>query len=305
MSAATPIKMYPVVNNPQRITGGYYLKAKCIQNSAIAHAAPHVREIWDHLLKEANYADRKTFGTIIKRGQLFTDYNEIIEALTWKEGFVRKSYKKHHVDYAMRWLRQEAMITTEKTTRGLIVTVCKYEYYQNSANYEKDTDYDTPTVTTRQTTRQTTPITTQKDDVSNSKSTSNKEKDGNGYDSDKDMASERQAATITKELKELKENTGADAPPKPKSFKQLTEKEFYNQIAEYKNQFPKEMLREFFDSWSEKTPSGKMKFQLRDTWELKKRLDTWQRNDERWNRKGKTESKEPEQQSHVSILKKL
>jgi hypothetical protein len=28
-----------------------------------------------------------------------------------------------------------ALVTTAKTTRGLIVTICQYEYYQNQANY--------------------------------------------------------------------------------------------------------------------------------------------------------------------------
>jgi hypothetical protein len=146
----SPISDFPlkVVNEP--IPGGFYLKARCIQNSAIATAAPHVREIWDWLIKEANYLDNKTHGVIIKRGQLFTDYNEIINGLSWCEGFIKKHYKKHHVDYAMRWLRQEQMITTQKTTRGLIITICKYDYYQNAANYEYATDYDRITTGLRQ-----------------------------------------------------------------------------------------------------------------------------------------------------------
>lgn len=133
-----------------KIDGGYYIKARKIQDSAIAKSAPHVREIWDWLLKAANHKDNKCYGVTIKRGQLFTDYSEIIEELSWREGFVKKSYKKHHVDYAMRWLRQELMITTQKTTRGLLITVCNYNTYQNPANYENDFDYDTITTRLRQ-----------------------------------------------------------------------------------------------------------------------------------------------------------
>lgn len=147
MDAAKQSNMYPIVNNStnvmnEPIPGGFYIKARCIQDSAIAIAAPHVREIWDWLIKEANHKPKKTHGTTINRGQVFTDYNEIIEGLMWREGFIKKGYKKHHVDYAMRWLRQEQMITTQKTTRGLIITICKYDYYQNPANYERDKDYD-------------------------------------------------------------------------------------------------------------------------------------------------------------------
>lgn len=37
------------------------------------------------------------------------------------------------------------MITTTKTTRGLIVTICQYDFYQNGSNYEQANDYATNT----------------------------------------------------------------------------------------------------------------------------------------------------------------
>ena len=40
-----------------KIQGGYYIKARKIQESEIAHAPPHVREIWDWLLWDANWKD--------------------------------------------------------------------------------------------------------------------------------------------------------------------------------------------------------------------------------------------------------
>lgn len=136
-----PAKILQLPNIP----GGFYIKARCIQDSAIAVAPPHVREIWDWLIKEANHKPRSSFGRLIQRGQVFTDYKEIQEALHWRVGFIKRGYKKHHVDYAMAWLRQELMITTTKTTRGLLVTICKYDYYQNPSNYEKNNDTDNQT----------------------------------------------------------------------------------------------------------------------------------------------------------------
>jgi len=41
------------------IEGGYYIKARVIKHKKIAHAAPHVREIWDYCLREANHKTRK------------------------------------------------------------------------------------------------------------------------------------------------------------------------------------------------------------------------------------------------------
>lgn len=127
--------------NP-KIEGGYYIKARVISNSEITHSPPHVREIWDWLLKEANHKDRKVSGKIIKRGQCFTSYNDIREALSWKVGYRKQRYKKSDCDFSMRFLRSRLMITTQKTTRGLIITICNYGFYQNPKNYVSDNDYD-------------------------------------------------------------------------------------------------------------------------------------------------------------------
>jgi hypothetical protein len=81
----------------------------------------------------------------------------------------------------------------------------------------------------------------------------------------------------TVSTKEQGVSADAEAPPLPKTYKQLSEEEFYAEIATFKNDFSKELLREFFDYWSEKDTKGKMRFQLERTWELKKRLQKWAR----------------------------
>lgn len=54
---------------------------------------------------------------------------------------------------------------------------------------------------------------------------------------------------------------------------------FYADIAKYKDKYPAEILRRFFDYWSERTPDGKkMKFEMEKTWETGKRLGTWYAN---------------------------
>jgi len=62
------------------------------------------------------------------------------------------------------------------------------------------------------------------------------------------------------------------------------EKDFYNAVAFYVNDYPKEILRAFFEYWSELNTSGKkMKFELEKTWELSKRLNTWANRDKTFN----------------------
>ena len=114
------------------IQGGYYIKARCIQESEISKAPPHVREIWDWLLMQANHSDSK----VCKRGQCIRSYKDIQEGLSWYVGFRKETYKKHHCEKAMKWLKKADMIATEKTTRGIIITVINYDTYQNPKNYE-------------------------------------------------------------------------------------------------------------------------------------------------------------------------
>jgi len=129
-----------------RIKGGFYLKAKCVQESWIAKAPPHVREIWDLFLRKAFYAD----GKKIKIGQLLVTYKDIIEELSWFVGYRKVTYKKHHCEIAMKALVKAAMITTTKTTRGVIVTVLNYSKYQNIKNYECYSESYTKATTTLQ-----------------------------------------------------------------------------------------------------------------------------------------------------------
>ena len=72
-----------------------------------------------------------------------------------------------------------------------------------------------------------------------------------------------------------------NTPPtaKQKSFKSLTEDEFKYSLVPFVQQFGKKTVRDFFDYWTEPTPSGKMRFQLEKAWDTKRRLTTWKRNE--------------------------
>lgn len=125
----------------ESVEGGFYLKARKIKGSAIAKAPPHVREIWDWILMNANFADRGN----LKRGQLIASYDQIIEDLSWYVGYRKMTYKKHHCETAMKLLVKHTMVTTTKTARGMIITVCNYDKYQDPANYESRNGAETKT----------------------------------------------------------------------------------------------------------------------------------------------------------------
>lgn len=126
------------MDNKEKIPGGYYIKARKIRDSQIAHCAPVVREIWDYLLRECNHTDNPKSG--IKRGQIFTSYPDMMEALHWYVGYRKNTYSKTQCERATKVLTNMDMITTTKTTRGLIITICNYETYANPKNYEDNNE---------------------------------------------------------------------------------------------------------------------------------------------------------------------
>ena len=98
-----------------------------------------------------------------------------------------------------------------------------------------------------------------------------------------------------KESKEelfVPETETVSAPSKdPLSEKQIKliarQQEFYKQLTGYLPNYSKEMLRAFYNHWSEPNRSKtKMKCEMEDTWDLKLRLDRWEKNDAKFN-KGK------------------
>jgi len=76
----------------------------------------------------------------------------------------------------------------------------------------------------------------------------------------------------------------------------LTRKEeFYNSLVPFVERYSKEVVREFFDYWSEMNRTEtKMRFEMERTWNPKLRLDRWERNEAKFNKNSNSSKKEPE-----------
>lgn len=111
----------------------------------------------------------------------------------------------------------------------------------------------------------------------------------------------------TNEYNSIEENTneGNNNPnpkPNPQNKKESTKKkdaahaaalmdgrkeDFYNSLIPFVTQYGKEMVRAFFDYWSEPNKSKtKMRFELERTWDLSKRLGLWKSRDKQFNHNG-------------------
>jgi hypothetical protein len=118
-----------------KVQGEYYIKARCIGDSYIAHASPCAREIWDYLLRKAAWCDQRYKGIALKRGQLLRSYQEIIDDLCWYSGCIKKTYTGDATDAAMRTLTDAGMVTRMRTVAGVLITICNYDKYQDPKTY--------------------------------------------------------------------------------------------------------------------------------------------------------------------------
>lgn len=118
------------------IKGGFILQPRIIEESDINCSPPHIREIWYYLLRNANHREIKRNGFSVRRGQLFRSYQDIRDALSWKVGYRTERYSEDQTKKAMKFLRDTQRITTTKALGGVLITICKYDYYQDKTNYE-------------------------------------------------------------------------------------------------------------------------------------------------------------------------
>ena len=59
---------------------------------------------------------------------------------------------------------------------------------------------------------------------------------------------------------------------------------FASTIKEFKNEYPDELRKDFYEYWTEPNKSStKMRFELEKTWSLNRRLDNWAKNDKNFN----------------------
>ena len=79
---------------------------------------------------------------------------------------------------------------------------------------------------------------------------------------------------------------------------------FYDDCAVYVGRYPKNMVRDFFDYWTEKNASGvKMRFEMQKVFELPKRLATWARKDNNFSKN--TATKASAQQTALTLAEEI
>jgi hypothetical protein len=107
--------------------GGYTKWArKTIESDVFYWKPAEWFKIWFYIVNAVNYQDNKLF----KRGEQFLKYETIAKAT---------GTTFNQVHGFMRWAKEERMLTTRKTTRGMVVKVLNYAKYQDLDEYHKST----------------------------------------------------------------------------------------------------------------------------------------------------------------------
>lgn len=113
---------------------GYIQLSRSIRKSDIWELPPLHLKVWIWLLCRAVWKPEPEKR--LKRGQCLVTIPETIEAMKYFIGYRCERPTKKQIWGIYEGLRERDMIVTTKVTRGMIVTICNYDFYQDAKNYE-------------------------------------------------------------------------------------------------------------------------------------------------------------------------
>lgn len=211
--------------------------------------SPSTLQLFIYLLLRANKEDKKWRGILIKRGQLVTSVATISEETKLSTQQVRTSLNR---------LKSTNEITSKTTNRFTLVTVCKYESYQLYEEVEQQTK--------QQALQQT-----------NNKQITNKQQQ---LKNNKNIRKNKKESILTNVRIDEKATDAPVVATTTTDDMELRKEKFYQSLVPYVAKYGKDMVRAFYDYWTEKTYGGrKMRFEKQQAFEISKRLATWQKHD--------------------------
>lgn len=211
--------------------------------------SPSTLQLFIYLLLRANKEDKKWRGILIKRGQLVTSVATISEETKLSTQQVRTSLNR---------LKSTNEITSKTTNRFTLITVCKYESYQLYEEVEQQTK--------QQALQQT-----------NNKQITNKQQQ---LKNNKNIRNNKKESILTNVRIDEKATDAPVVATTTTDDMELRKEKFYQSLVPYVAKYGKDMVRAFYDYWTEKTYGGrKMRFEKQQAFEISKRLATWQKHD--------------------------
>lgn len=121
-----------------KILGGYVLLPRKLLESDLMKRPAWEFRLWVWIIAKAEHRPRSE-GRKLDRGQLFTTIEEMRDVAGHMVGRRPVKPDRGAIAKALRRLRESNRITTTKTTRGTIISINNYGFYQTPANYESNT----------------------------------------------------------------------------------------------------------------------------------------------------------------------
>ena len=265
---------------------------------------PNTFRIFFHCLVSANYEDKKWQGINVNRGSFVTTTSDLSKTLSMTPMQVRTSLKKNV---------QANTISIESTNKYTIIHVLNFESYQTSENGEQQTK--TPKLN-KQNNKQNKSV---NGSISNdcdrklfvnnkqnnnqiTNNVTNKAEESSPYNPYKEEIIKKKEYKETSNFIKLEEKKVKLSFATEQKNMQGRSDNFYQSLVPYVEIYGKEMIRAFYDYWTEPNRSKtKMKFELERTWDTKRRLNTWSNRD-KINSKLHGTDKEQQQERANKIL---
>lgn len=108
-----------------------------IDESELMDLTPTAREMFLYFIRKVNHSDSALNG--LKRGVGIFTYPQIIEALSWRQGCVKKTYSKDQIYKGLGSLVVADCVAYTKTTRGIVLEVLNFHKFQGLDNHVDDT----------------------------------------------------------------------------------------------------------------------------------------------------------------------
>ncbi len=115
-----------------KIPGGYFIIARKLFDGELMSKPPLHVKLWAWMLNAAFWKD----GEKLRRGQFHTSISDMQNAMSYKVGYRKVTPTKDEIRSAYEAFTKATMITTAKTTRGMVITISNYSLYQDFKNYE-------------------------------------------------------------------------------------------------------------------------------------------------------------------------
>lgn len=258
-------------------------------------------EAWLDLIQMATFQEENT--QLVKGKMISCARGQLVASIRFLEE--RWGWSRHKVADYLELLRSQEMLVVDNVSGVNRLTLLNFnKHNQRDSIRDSETHYSKGLEHKQGETKGTVTDTTsrKKGDSKRDSEQDSETRDSKGFDqidetiegTVKGTEKGQKRDKYNKDNKEnnLLERQSEALPPPPKKGIEEKQKEmearqaqFYDQLIPYVDRYGKQMIRAFYNYWSEPTKSKiKFKQEMEVTWDLRRRLEKWESNEYKYNK---------------------